>query len=69
MGFLSAQTTTSISSGLWNTSTNWSNNVPADGGTANITRNMSLNKNLNINNGNYTVTDAGTIIDPVGGAE
>ena len=67
--FLSAQTTTSISNGAWNTASNWSNGVPADGGIANITRNMTLNTNLNINNGNYTVSNAGTIIDPNGGAE
>lgn len=66
---IKAQTTTSVSDGTWNTNANWSNRVPADRGIATVNHLMILNTNLTINNGNYTVTDAGKITDPSGGAD
>ncbi|MCB0803626.1 MAG: T9SS type A sorting domain-containing protein [Flavobacteriales bacterium] len=63
--FAFSQTST-ISDGNWNTSGNWSSGVPADGATATITHNMTLNKHLNINDGSYTL-NGGSIIDNSGG--
>lgn len=63
----SAQVTSTISTGNWNTAGNWSNGVPGDGATATINNSMTLNTDLSIKTGNYTVTDLGEIIDPAGG--
>lgn len=66
---VTSQITTTTSSGNWDTPGNWTNGVPADGGTATVNQEMTLDKNVTIFDGNYTVTDAGKITDPNGGGE
>ncbi len=59
-----AQTSTS-SDGDWDTGGNWSSGVPADDETATIAHDMTLDVDLNIDDGSYTVT-TGSIIDESG---
>lgn len=58
--------TSSISDGLWNTASNWSNGVPTQTELVNVNNNMTLNRDLQIDNGGaYYIY--GSVVDPVGG--
>ncbi|MAC94781.1 MAG: hypothetical protein CMC96_04690 [Flavobacteriales bacterium] len=62
---LFAQNTTT-SDGLWNTAANWSNGVPTPTELVNVNNDMTLNRDLQIDNGGeYYIF--GSAIDPVGG--
>ncbi len=70
LGFsANGQVTASISDGLWSSGANWSNGVPANGGTATISHNMTMDQNITVFDGNYTLTNSGSIIDPTGGSD
>lgn len=58
--------TSSISDGLWNTASNWSNGVPTQTELVNVNNDMTLNRDLQIDNGGaYYIY--GSVVDPVGG--
>lgn len=62
---LFAQNTTT-SDGLWNTATNWSSGVPTSTELVNVNNDMTLNRDMQIDNGGeYYIF--GSAIDPVGG--
>ncbi len=63
-----AQVTASSSAGNWSTPGNWTNGVPANGGTATISHAMTMDQNITVFNGNYTLTNSGSITDNAGGS-
>jgi len=67
--FIAHAQTSTLSNGLWNSGANWSNGVPAAGTVADISKDMTLNTNLNIGNGGSYTVNNGSITDPVGGSK
>src|SRR5690606_11635037 len=55
--------------GNWNDDNNWNPDMPAANDNATIQHHMILNTNITINNNRtYTVTESGSITDPIGGS-
>src|SRR5688572_9385985 len=49
------------SNGLWNTAANWTNGVPAAGGTATVNKTLTINTNISVSGGGtYTINSATT---------
>ena len=63
-----SQSTTTRFAGNWNTNGNWTNNRPGANTNATIQHQMTLNTDINIGTGTYTVTPSGSIVDPTGGS-
>ncbi len=61
---LFAQSNTSAS-GNWNTAGNWSAGVPTGATNANVNHTMTINTNISISTGDYTINQS--VVDAVGG--
>ena len=60
--------TTTSSNGNWTSNGNWSGTSPANDDTAYVNHAMTVNTDIEIDDGHYRINDAGTMIDANGGS-
>lgn len=66
-GYMAQNVTNTSSDGDWFTGSNWTSGVPSKEDTATVTNNMTIDGDIEIDDGSFTIA-GGTAIDPAGGS-